>query len=195
MSKQTKNLIALALLTVLTAISYHINIASRATKIAAVKAAAAAKAVQLDSPLQARFRRVRSEMDGLYHYRLKPAPLDANESPFRIPAGLNFSGDKPPPVTAKGAPDAPVAANAPPEFGESLLTHAISLTRFGGVVTMNDTTQLTVNGELHKQGDVFTVKIQNRLVLIRIKQLSTSFVTLALDDPASGTAEMRVRLK
>jgi|HubBroStandDraft_1064217.scaffolds.fasta_scaffold145137_2 hypothetical protein len=196
MTKQTKNLIALGVLVVLTGVSYEINIASKKPTQAAAKALAAAKAAQQESPLMARFHRVRAEMDGLYHYRTKPAPFDTADNPFRIPAGVDFSDSKTRPAPAKAtAADVPAAPNAPPEFGESLLTHAIALTRLGGVVTMNDTTQLTVNGELHKQGDVFTVKIQNRLVLIRIKLLTTSSVTLALDDPASGTAEMRVRLK
>jgi hypothetical protein len=198
MTKQTKNLIALGVLVVLTGISYQINIASkRTTATAAIKALAAAKAVQQESPLMARFHRVRAEMDGLYHYRTKPVPFDTTDNPFRIPEGVDFSDEKAPPVSPskKPAADAPAAPNAPPEFGDGLLTHAIALTRLGGVVTMNDTTQLTVNGELHKQGDVFTVKVQNRLVLIRIKLLTTAFVTLALDDPASGTAELRVRLK
>jgi hypothetical protein len=196
MTKQTKNLIALGVLVVLTGVSYQINIASKRPAQAAAKALAAAKAAQQESPLMARFHRIRAEMDGLYHYRTKPSPFDIADNPFRIPEGINFSEEKTPPASAKTpSAEAPLAPNAPPEFGESLLTHAIALTRLGGVVTMNDTTQLTVNGELHKQGDVFTVKIQNRLVLIRIKLLTTSSVTLALDDPASGTAEMRVRLK
>ena len=59
----------------------------------------------------------------------------------------------------------------------------------------DDTTQLTVNGELKKQNDVFTTKVQGRLVLIRIKQLTTSVATVALDDPAAGIAEMKIRLK
>jgi hypothetical protein len=196
MTKQTKNLIALGVLIVLTGISYRINIASKATP-AAIKALAAAKAAQQDSPLQARFRKIRAEMDGLYHYRIKPTPFDASMSPFRIPVGMEYSdGVKAPlPVSSKSPVEAPIAPNAPPEFGETLLSHAIALTRLGGVVTMNDTTQLTVNGELHREGDVFTAKVQSRLVLIRIKKLSTTFVTLALDDPAAGVAEIRVRLK
>jgi len=195
MSKQTKNLLALVVLVVLTTISYHFNVASKEITPAAAKALAAAKAVQLDTPLQARFRRVRGEMDTLYHNRLKPLAFVADPSPFRIPTGLNFTGDKSAPVTTRGPSDAPLAPGAAPEFGEGLLTHAIAITRLGGVVTMGDTTKLTVNGELRKEGDVFTVKVQNKLVLIRIKSLSTSFVTLALEDPASGVAELRVRLK
>jgi hypothetical protein len=90
---------------------------------------------------------------------------------------------------------APLAPSAPDEFGDTLLAHAVALIHIAGVVVMNDTTQLNVDGQLHKQGDVFTVKIRSRLVLIRIKNLSTTFVTLALDDPDAGTAETRVRLK
>jgi hypothetical protein len=196
MTKQTKNLLALGVLVVLTGVSYQINIASkRKATVVAVKALAAAKAAQQESPLMLRFHRIRAEMDGLYHYRTKPTPFDSIGNPFRIPAGIDFSNVKAAPASAKFAPGAPLAPNAPPEMGDDLLTHAVALMRLGGVVTMNDTTQLTVNGELHKQGDVFTVKIQNKLVLIRIKTLSTSYVTLALDDPASGVAEMKVRLK
>jgi hypothetical protein len=197
MTKQNKNLIALGVLVVLTGISYRMNVASKLATPATIKALAATKAAQQDSPLKARFRRIREEMDGLYHYRIKPIPFDATVDLFRIPSGMELSdGAKPPaPVSSKSAPEAPQAINAPPEFGEGLLAHVISLTHLGGVVTMNDTTQLNVNGELHKEGDVFTVKVQSRLVLIRIKSLTTSFVTFALDDPASGQAEMKVRLK
>jgi hypothetical protein len=195
MTKQNKNLVALGVLVVLTGVSYQINIASKRPTPAAIKALAAAKAVQQESPLKARFRRVRAEMDGLYHYRTKPTPFDTTGNPFRIPEGLDFSGEKAPPASSKALAEAPLAPNAPPEFGESLLAHAVTLTRIGGVVTMNDTTQITVNGELKKEGDVFTAKVQNRLVLIRIKLLSTTFVTVALDDPASGVAEMKIRLK
>jgi hypothetical protein len=197
MTKQNKNLIALAFLVVATGISYHFNIASKMKDSpAAVKAAAAAKVAAIpETPLQARFRRVRAEMDVLYHYRTKPTPFDTSANPFRIPEGVSFSDDKSPPPTSKSLADAPSALNAPPEYGEGLLSHAVALTRFGGVVTMNDTTQLTVNGELKKENDVFTTKVQNKLVLMRIKHLTTSVVTIDLDDPASGTAEMKVRLK
>jgi hypothetical protein len=196
MTKQTKNLIALGVLVVLTGISYKVNIGSHAAP-PAIKAMAAAKAAQQDSPLKARFRKIRAEMDGLYHYRLKPTAFDGEDNPFRIPPGMEFSdGAKaPPPVSSKTHVEAPLPSNAPPEVGQALLTHAISLTRIGGVVTMSDTTQLTVNGELHKEGDVFTSKVQGRLVLIRIRALSTTFVTFALDDPAAGEGEIRVRLK
>jgi hypothetical protein len=196
MSKQTKNLVALAVLVILTAVSYHFNIASKGlTTSVAKKAQAAAKVVQQETPLMMRFHRVRSEMDGLYHYRTKPIPFEPEANPFRFPAGVDFSNEKTPLASSKSPSDVALPPGAAPEFGEGLLSHAIALVHIGGVVTMADTTKLTVNGELRKEGDVFTVKVQNKLVLIRIKKLSTSFVTLALDDPASGVAELRVRLK
>ena len=191
MTKQTKNLIALGVLIVLTAISYRINRIAPAAP-SAMKVLAA-RAAQQDSPLKARFHRVRAEMDGLYHYRIKPTPFDASVNPFRLTAGMGLTS----PVAAPtGKSMAEPASNSnQEEFGDALLAHAVAITRLGGVVVMNDTTQLTVDGQLHKQGDVFAVRIRSRLVLIRIKNLSTTFVTLALDDPEAGVAEMRVRLK
>ena len=93
------------------------------------------------------------------------------------------------------AAEQPQQTSSVPEVGDVLLNHAIAGLKIGGVVTLGDTTQLTVDAQLHKEGDVFTTKVQGRLVLIRIKLLSTSSVTLALDDPNQGTAEKRVRLK
>lgn len=192
MTKQTKNLIALGVLIVLTAISYRINRISTAPP-SAIKTLAAKSTMQ-DNPLQARFHRVRAEMDGLYHYRIKPIPFDGSYNPFLLTPGMRVSVA--PPEAASGSKSSAEEAPAPPdEFGEALLAHAVSLTRLGGVVVMNDTTQLTVDGQLHKQGDVFTVRVKSKLVLIRIKSLSTTFVTLALDDPDSGSAEIKVRLK
>jgi hypothetical protein len=193
MSKQTKNLIALVALIILTGVSYRYNRIVMPVPSAA-KATAAARAALADSPLKARFRRVRAEMDGLYHYRIKPIPLDSSSNPFRL-SGMGIA-TAPPAPTAGPRPAAGVPADSgSQEFGEALLTHALSQCRLGGVVVMNDTTQLTVDGQLHKAGDVFTVKVQSRLVLIRIKSLSSTFVTFSLDDPEAGTAEMKVRLK
>jgi hypothetical protein len=194
MTKQTKNLIALGILIVATGISYRYN------RIVAPTPAAnkilAAKAAQQDNPLKARFRRVRAEMDGLYHYRIKPVPFDASGNPFRLGPGMGLpEAPQPPAPGSKSAGDQSQTGSAPEEFGEALLGHAVAVTRIGGVVVMNDTTQLNVDGQLHKEGDVFTVKVRSRLVLIRIKNLSTTFVTLALDDPEAGQAEMKVRLK
>jgi hypothetical protein len=192
MTKQTKNIIALVILIVLTGVSYRINRIKPATP-SAIKAMAAKAALQ-DSPLKARFHRIRAEMDGLYHYRIKPIPFDVTGNPFRMTASMGAQVAAPVVVSTKSQVDQ-APPSAPDEFGEALLTHAVSLTRIGGVVVMNDTTQLNVDGQLHKEGDVFTIKVRSRLVLIRIKNLSTTFVTLALDDPEAGNAEIKVRLK
>ncbi len=193
MTKQTKNLITLGVLIVLTGISYRYN--RIVTPPPSVIKTLAAKAAQQDSPLKARFRRVRSEMDGLYHYRIKPVPFDSSANPFRLSAGMGMAAAEPQPGAGSKSAALALPISATDESGDALLAHALSVTRIGGVVVMNDTTQLNVDGQLHKEGDVFTVKVRSRLVLIRIKSLSTTFVTLALDDPEAGTAEMKVRLK
>lgn len=197
MNKQTKQLIVLGVLVVILAISYRVN-QLQPMPPSAIKATAA-KAAQQDNLLRTRFHRVRAEMDGLYHYRIKPAPFNPTGNPFRITRVMAIQDTERLPIATVQSSKMPAADTQPEsaiaETGDVLLAHAIAGMRFGGVVTMNDTVQLTVNGELHKAGDVFTTKVQHRNVLIRIKFLSTFFATLALDDPDAGTAEMRIRLK
>ena len=60
--------------------------------------------------------------------------------------------------------------------------------------------QLTVDGRLHMEGDVFTVRVPTtkadfKLVRIRIKRLSEAAVTFTLEDTDTGSAEERIRLK
>jgi hypothetical protein len=86
----------------------------------------------------------------------------------------------------------------PPDYSEKLLKSAIAAMRIGGVVTLNGTTQLTVDGQLHKEGDEFTARVPNSKgqlnpVLVRIKNLTSSSVTLALESEGGG-AEIKVRL-
>jgi hypothetical protein len=201
MTKQNKNLIVLGCLVVAWAISWRVNRIPDAV-VVAPKTKAVKQAAQ-ETMLTMRFHRIRAEMDGLYHYRLKPLPFEPEGNPFRLPSFMTTEDSKPVvddalPTPSRGAKApvvdaAPVAAE-PSESGATLLQHAIEATRIGGVVTMNDTSELNVNGELHKEGEVFTVRVKARLVLIRIKRLTTSFAIMALDDPEAGTAEMRVRL-
>jgi hypothetical protein len=197
MNKQTKQLVVLGILVVLFVISYNVN-QLQPMPPSAIKTKAA-KAAQQDNLLRVRFHRVRTEMDGLYHYRIKPAPFEPTGNPFRITRVMAIQDTERVPIATIQSSNRPAADTQPEtavaESGDVLLAHAIAGMRFGGVVTMNDTIQLTVNGELHKEGDVFTTMVQHRFVLIRIKHLSTFFATLALDDPEAGTAEMRVRLK
>ena len=197
MKNQRNQLIALAVLLILWAISW------RLTRIpppppSEIKTTAAAKSTQQDSLLKTRFHRVRSEMDSLYHYRIKPAPFVTHGNPFRISGVVPASQGEGVGSQSLRASSAGAIVASPsdvPERGEALLRHAIELARIGGVVTMGGTTMLTVDGQLHKEGEVFTTKVKAVQVLIRIKHLSTSFVTLALDDPAAGSAEAKVRLK
>ena len=198
MKSQRSQIIMLVGLLVVWAISWRI-VRNPSAPPSVIKTTAAKAPVQ-DNPLKARFHRVRAEMDGLYHYRIKPAPFDPSGNPFRISGAMAITESASPsqPVSqdsSKAQQAQVVQQNIAPEGGELLLKHAIEATRIGGVVTMNDLTQLTVDGQLHKEGDVLTAKVHSRLVLIRIKHLTTTSVTLALDDPDAGTAEMRIRLK
>ena len=200
MKSQRNQLIVLGALIVIWAVSWRLTAVRNAAPKPPPPATPAVRAAAQDSLLKIRFRKVRSEMDGLYHYRIKPAPFDAHWNPFRMPAlMLVSSAEKTQAATADNSKlkpsDQSQQSQAAPEVGEALLSHAIAGLRIGGVVTRDNTTQLTVDGQLHKEGDAFTTKVHGRPVLIRIKHLSTASVTLALDDPDTGSAEARVRLK
>jgi hypothetical protein len=198
MSKQNKNLIALAVLVIATLISWRYN-RIPAQPHSVIKTMAA-KAVQQDNPLKARFRKIRLEMDALYHYRSKPAAFIADPSPFRLPPGMETSEmAKGPAFPSGGQGDKAVQVvpteNVALEAGDALLSHAISLMHIGGMITMNSVSQIAINGQLRKQGDVFTVRVQTRLVLIKVRALAPGTMTLALDDPDAGTASARLKLK
>lgn len=180
MKKQQKQLVALALLCAAWAISAHINklpppppsvIKTKATKSTG------------DTILMARFHRIRAKMDVLYHYRTKPAPFDPSGDPFRIVSVRNVASN------TSGPKNLSVGS------AERLLKQAIAESQIGGVVTMDGTTQLIVDGKLHREGDVFAAKVLGRLVLIRISSLSIYTVTLDLEGSSAGKAELKVRLR
>jgi hypothetical protein len=197
MNKQTKQILTLLLLLVLWGISWRINRIPTVTVVAAMKAKAA-KATQAENLLANRFHRVRAQMDSLYHYRIKPVPFESKVNPFRLPSSMMAEAiDTEVPASKAKGPVVEVAAptpEAPAESGDVLLRHAIDMIHMGGVVTFNESTRINVNGDLKREGDVFTVTVKGRLVLLRIKRLTTGYIILALDDPAAGNAEARVRL-
>lgn len=198
MKKQRGQVIALVLLLVIWAVLWHFFIKVRPAP-AAVAKQAAAKTAQAESLLKSRFHRVRTEMDALYHYRIKPIPFDAHWNPFRIPGVPDEApaDSSAPRVTAM---DVSQLGIPPPDFAQSVLKSAIVSVRIGGVVTMHGTIELTVDTQLHKEGDVFTVRIQTsktefKPVRIRIKSLTEAAVVFALADSDAGSAELRIGLK
>lgn len=198
MKKQRSKVIALVFLLIAWALLWHFFIQGR-TPPPPAAGPAATKSAQAESLLKARFHRVRAEMDALYHYRIKPVPFDAHWNPFRIPgvADAAPADSAGPRVTAM---DVSQPGIPPPDLAENVLKAAISSVRVGGVVTMKGTIQLTVDGQLHKEGDVFavrvpTLKADSKLIRIRIRSLSEAAVTFALEDTDVGKAELRVPLK
>jgi hypothetical protein len=200
MKNQRNQMIALVVLVIGWALYWHFYIKVPHALVAAK--VAAAKAAKADSLLQQRFHKVRSEMDALYHYRISPAAFSAKDNPFRIQKGLDPSSESSAATTdatpkSGSTEQIPIGPQAP-DFAEKLLKTAIAAMKIGGVVSMNGTTQLTVDGQLHKQGDEFTAKVPNSKgqptpVLIKIKTLTTSSVTLVLESDGGG-AEMKLRL-
>jgi hypothetical protein len=200
MKNQRNQMIALVVLVIGWAVYWHFYVKVPRALVAAK--AAAAKAARADSPLQLRFRKIRAEMDALYHYRISPAAFNGEGNPFRIPKGMDVSADSGAAAADASSRTGPVEqvpiGPPPPDYGEKLLRSAIAAMKIGGVVTLNGTTQLTVDGQLHKEGDEFAAKVANskgqlRPVLVKIRNLTTSSVTLALESDGGG-AEIRVRL-
>jgi hypothetical protein len=180
MKKQYKQVVALVVLCVLWAVSAHYNkLPPPPPSVIITKAAKSAG----DTVLMARFHGVRAKMDALYHYRIKPQPFDPSGNPFRILSAKYVVA----PSDGKGLP---LGGGA-----DGILKQAIAAVRIGGVVTMDGVTQLTVDGQLHKEGDVFAARVLNRLVLLKVKSLTTETATLALEGSSAGYAEIRVRLK
>ena len=187
MKTQRNKVIALVLLVILTLISWRINrIPPTPPSIIKTKAA---KIVVGDSLLKTRFHNVRAKMDGLYHYRVKPVAFNPAGNPFRIPGVRETAADKA--VDTKPKDFGP----PPPGFAEHLLRQAVAAARIGGVVIMNGQTRITINGRLHTEGDVFTSKINGKLILVRIKSLAADQVVLALDGSDAGAAETKLHLK
>ena len=180
MKKQYKQVVALVVLCILWAISAHYNkLPPPPPSVIKTKASKSAG----DTVLMERFHRVHAKMDVLYGHRIKPAPFDPSGNPFKV-------------LGAKYVPETNVAKVLPVGSGaESILKQAIAAVRIGGVVTMDGVTQLTVDGQLHKEGDVFAARVLTKLVLVKVKALSTDTATLALEGSSAGYAEIRVRLK
>jgi hypothetical protein len=199
MKKQSNQVIALVVLVIGWALYWHFFI--KVPHAVVVAKTPSVKVAKADSLLQIRLRKVRAEMDSLYHYRINPAAFDSQWNPFRIPKGMEGSADlgsAAPDLATKAASTDSAQAGQAPDYAEKLLKSAIASMRIGGVVTLNGTTQLTVDGQLHKDGDEFTAKVptskgQLKFVLIKIRLLSTSSVTLVLESEGGG-AEVRVRL-
>jgi hypothetical protein len=182
MKKQQKQLVALVVLCIAWVVSAHYNkLPPPPPSVIKTKAAKSAG----DTVLMARFHRVRAKMDSLYHYRIKAAPFDPSGNPFRVVASRS------------SAPGPGGSRDTGPALGsaEHILNEALSAVSIGGVVTMDGITQLIVDGRLHREGDVFAAKVLKRLVLIKIRTLTTYTVTLDLEGSSAGKAEVKVRLR
>jgi hypothetical protein len=206
MKKQSSQIAALAILVVLWAVLWWKFI--KVQPEAQAQAKQAAKANLADTPLHARFRKIRAEMDALYHYRAKPAAFDVAGNPFRVPVGVEMSADEegsgtPGPAKSanvEAAQAAPIQELVTPDTAEAMLKAAVGALRIGGVVVRNGTTQFTIDGQLHREGDIFTAKVPAngkgpvRSIIVRIKRLTTDSVTIGMEEAGGHGAEIRVRL-
>jgi hypothetical protein len=203
MKKQITQVIALVSLLLVWAVLWRLFIRVPPRNVPPPAKPVAAKVAPGDSLLRARFRKVRTEMDALYHYRTKPTPFDTQIDPFRIPPGMELLAESESPGTTlstkKPPADSGPVGPITPDLAQSVLKSAVANLRFGGVVTLNGAIKVTIDGQLHKEGDVFSTKVPGpkgllRNLTLRIKHLSAASATIALAEPEAGGAEIRVRL-
>jgi hypothetical protein len=196
MKKQSSKVIALVGLCVAWAGLYFFYLRNLGGQPPAPQAQST-KTSLVDSLLRVRFRHVRSEVNALYAYRTNPPPFDAHYNPFRVPGETEA-----PVITISRGPtsDALQQNTRPPDFAESLLKNAISTVKVGGVVSLHGSIQLTVGGQLHKEGDVITANIPTskgpfKPVHIKLLQLNEDSAVFSLVDSETGSAEYTVHLK
>ncbi|MBI2814678.1 MAG: hypothetical protein HYX71_10370 [Opitutae bacterium] len=150
--------------------------------------------VAADAPNPAEARRIadryaltKARIGALLDQRQHPTPLPANPpNPF-YQAPKEVAGD---PTAGHESPDtAPVPEAADLSDSDTLRKYASTL-KLGGVITRNGVLHLAINNTASKVGDAITVGPRDRPVYLRIAGLTTTELTLALND-ATLTVPLR----
>ena len=135
-----------------------------------------------------RYALTKARIGALLDQRQSPPPLPANPpNPF-YQAPKEVIGD--PAAPGHESPDTvlvPEAADL--SDGDTLRKYAATL-KLGGVITRNGVLHLAINNTASKAGDAITVGHRDRPVYLRIAGLTTSELTLALND-ATLTVPLR----
>ncbi|HWA09430.1 MAG TPA: hypothetical protein VG838_08280 [Opitutaceae bacterium] len=124
----------------------------------------------------ARAKQTRDRLDLLFRHHNEPAPAPGpNQNPFRPPAGT--------------AATTPVAANqteepaAIPTSDDLLLKQAVGALKITGIVKKLDgEINVTINGELYKEGGIITARAQGSPLYLRIRRISANSVTFGWND-------------
>lgn len=150
--------------------------------------AAAAKAPS-PVPLSPRFQQVRDRIKVLYGNRDNPPPpIDGRHNPFRsqpiaVTPPPTAPGEKPPPANTT-APGATPAEPAPPPVSSNvaLVKQAAALLKVTGFVERDGRTLLNINQALYREGETIKVAVKGQSVLLRIKKLSRTSLTVVLGE-------------
>ena len=136
-------------------------------------------------PLSPRFLQVRDRVKVLYGSRdeTRPAP-DPRYNPFRTPPVAPVE-----PVAVVPAPGASkdsVAPTPPPvpavTTNVAQIKQAVALLKVTGFVERDGRILLNINQALYKEGDTVKVTLKGQSVLLRIKKLTRTSLTLTLGD-------------
>lgn len=142
-------------------------------------------------PLTPRFQQVRERINVLYGNReAPPPPIDARHNPFR--SQPIASAPTPPASTAASGPAGtgpapatlPVGEPLPPPANPNiaLIKQAAALLRVTGFVERDGRTLLNINQALYREGETVKVAVKGQTVLLRIKKLSRTSLTVTLGE-------------
>lgn len=130
--------------------------------------------------LSPRFRLVRERIDDLYRHRNASGPeSEQRYDPFRA-AGASGA---PLPAASAGSATPGGGASAPtPAADLTLLQQAVATLKVSGVVEFGGRQLLAVNSRPYKEGDVIQTQVQGQTVYLRVRQISRTTLTLALNE-------------
>lgn len=135
-----------------------------------------------------RYALTKARISALLDQRQNPAPLPANppnpfyQTPKEVP------GD--PAATDPESPDTVIVPEAADLSDSDTLRKYAATLKLGGVITRNGVLHLAINNTASKVGDAITVGGKDRPVYLRIASLTTTELTLALNE-ATLTVPLR----
>lgn len=126
-----------------------------------------------------RYALTKARISALLDQRQNPTPLPANPpNPF-YQTPKEAAGD---PAAGRESPDTPPVPEAADLSDIDTLRKYAAILKIGGVITRNGVLHLTINNTASRVGDAITVGNKDRPVYLRIVNLTTTELTLGLND-------------
>ncbi|MDD3179084.1 MAG: hypothetical protein PHQ04_01895 [Opitutaceae bacterium] len=120
----------------------------------------------------------RAKIDTLYRNRLRPPPSPAaHTDPFRIGEAVDSTTRDAPPSADSSA----ITSEAIPVSDSVILQHVADGLRINGLVKIGGRLHVVLNESTYKEGDILSARYQGSPVLLRVRRITPTQVTLALN--------------